>query len=73
MRNNSTFINFLINDFETDAENGELEAEIEELLISLEIGDFCPPPRVVNDILSFACSYEVFESENTGLIETNLN
>ncbi|NQU87696.1 MAG: hypothetical protein HQ541_18245 [Mariniphaga sp.] len=73
MRKNSTFITYLINDFETEADNYKLDAETEELLIVLDIEDFTPQINSVNNILDFARSYEVLESENTGFIELNLN
>ena len=73
MRNNSTFLSYLINDFETGADNFELDAETEELLMSLDIEDFSPKKKTLDNILNFARSFEVLTSENAGTIELNLN
>jgi|WetSurMetagenome_2_1015567.scaffolds.fasta_scaffold205353_1 hypothetical protein len=72
MRNYST-LNSLINKFDQDAENFELDAETEELLISMDIEDFMPQQSSVNNILNFARSFEVLESNIAGMIEMNLN
>lgn len=73
MRNNSTFFTFLINDFETEAENFLLDAETEELLMSLDIENFSPEKSSVDRILNFARSYEVVNTKNAGAVEMNLN
>lgn len=72
MRNSST-LNFLINNLETEAEKYEFNAEIEELLISMDIEDFAPLKSSVNNILNFARSFDILKSKSTGMIEMNLN
>jgi hypothetical protein len=72
MRDNYTF-NSLINKFDEEADNFELDAEIEELLISMDIEDFSPQKSSVNNILNFARSFDVLKSQSTGVIEMNLN
>lgn len=72
MRNSSTF-DFLFNSLDEEAGQFELGAEIEELLISMDIEDFAPQNSSVSHILNFARSFDVFKSENAGIIEMNLN
>jgi hypothetical protein len=73
MRNTSTFFTYLFNDFETEAEKFELDAETEELLMSLDIENFSPRESTVNRILNFARSYEIIKTKNAGVVEMNLN
>jgi hypothetical protein len=72
MRNYST-LNSLINKFDQEADSFELDAEIEELLISMDIEDFTPQQSSVNNILNFARSFDVINSKIAGMIEMNLN
>jgi hypothetical protein len=72
MRNDFT-LNSLINKFDQKADSFELDAEIEELLISMDIEDFTPQQSSINNILNFARSFDVLESNIAGMIEMNLN
>jgi len=73
MRKNSTLFTYLINDLETEADDFILDAETEELLIALDVEDFSPKKGIINHILDFARSYEVLNSQSTGIVEMNLN
>ena len=72
MRNNST-LTYLISNYKPADQNNEVNAEMEELLITMDSEDFSPSQRSIDNILNFARSYDVMESENTGVIEMNLN
>jgi hypothetical protein len=71
MRNSFTFQS-LIN---SNDESGqfEIDAEIEELLISMDIEEFAPASHSVQFVMDFARSFEVMPSESAGMIEMNLN
>lgn len=73
MIKHSTLI-YLVNSFQSELnsvnlvetkvdENPELNTKIEE----------SPPDRIVQNILNFARSYEVLETEEAGYVEMNLN
>ncbi|MBN1819817.1 MAG: hypothetical protein JXR31_12880 [Prolixibacteraceae bacterium] len=73
MRNNSTLITYIINDFETKENSIILDAETEELLIAMDVEDFAPQQSTIKNILDFARSYDTIKSETAGFIEMNLN
>ena len=72
MRKISTLIYF-VNNFQNDLEINtevDLNFEIENFLTAM---DNEPSESSVKNILDFARSYEVLESEKTGFVELNLN
>ncbi|NOY97310.1 MAG: hypothetical protein GXO81_13265 [Chlorobi bacterium] len=72
---NSTFI-YLIKysqPAQVKLEEIELDTGFEELLVEMDNEDFSPSNSSIDKILSFACSYDILETEVTGLIEMNLN
>lgn len=71
MRNSFTF-HSLFNSFDESGQF-ELDADVEELLISMDIEEFAPKKSSVQHLLNFARSFEVVSSESAGLIEMNLN
>ncbi len=46
---------------------------LDKELIEMDCEEFSPSEKSVKNILGFAASYDVMESENAGLIEMNLN
>jgi hypothetical protein len=75
MTNFSTLIYF-VNSFqsETESKNVNLvEASINRFLASMPEAEKVPADRVIENILNFARSYEVLETENAGYVEMNLN
>ncbi|NOR73565.1 MAG: hypothetical protein GQ525_00240 [Draconibacterium sp.] len=70
MKKHSTLI-YLVNNFQADAETqSRVDDVIENELTAME---FNPSERSIENILNFACSYEVLETESTGYVEMNLN
>ena len=71
MRNLSTFFYF-INKIKRDGEATleKLDNVVDNSFNEMELE---PSERCVKNILDFARSYEVFESQETGYIEMNLN
>jgi len=62
-----------INNFQKElnlAEEAELVKNNESFLTAMESE---PSERSIKNILDFACSYEVVETENAGYVEVNLN
>ncbi len=75
MIKNST-LTYLIKKYSSLNENKPclaLETELEDMLIEMDCEDFTPSQESINSILDFAASYEVLETEHTGLIEMILN
>jgi len=73
MRNYSTLIYF-VNSFQSELNQVNLvEAGINSFLETAPMEDKMPSGRSVENILNFARSYEVLETENTGCVEMNLN
>ncbi len=70
MKKHSTLI-YLVNNFQTDVETqSRVDDVIENELTAME---FNPSERSIENILNFARSYEVLETESTGYVEMILN
>ena len=70
MKKHSTLI-YLVNNFQTDVETqSRVDDIIENELTAME---FNPSERSIENILNFARSYEVLETESTGYVEMILN
>ncbi len=72
---NSTLIYF-VNQFHLESESIPLESEIENvgnLLAMMDNTEILPSERTIENILNFARSYEVLETEEVGYVEMNLN
>ena len=70
MKKHSTLI-YLVNNFQTEeATQNRVDEVIENQLTAME---FEPSERSIENILNFARSYDVLESESTGYVEMNLN
>jgi diacylglycerol kinase family enzyme len=70
MKKNSTLIYF-VNNFNSEEKNQCRVEDVDtDLLTAME---FNPSERSIENIMNFARSYEVFETENTGQIEMILN
>ena len=73
MRNYSTLIYF-VNSFQSESNQVNLvEAGINSFLATTPVADKTPSERSIENILNFARSYEVLETENAGYVEMNLN
>lgn len=75
MRNYSTLI-YLVNSFQSKTESNQvnlIEASINSFLAAMSEAEKVPSDRVIENILNFARSYEVYETENAGYVEMNLN
>jgi len=73
MRNYSTLIYF-VNSFQSESNQVNLiEASINSFLETTPLEDELPSERSIENILNFARSYEVYETENAGYVEMNLN
>ena len=75
MRNYSTLIYF-VKRFHSEFESFLIESEIdifENNLAVMDNKEILPSERTIENILNFARSYEVFETEETGFVEMNLN
>jgi hypothetical protein len=75
MRNYSTLIYF-VNSFqsETSSNNENLvEASVNRFLEMNPQDEKVPSDSIIENILNFARSYEVLETENAGYVEMNLN
>lgn len=72
MRDYSTLIYF-VNNFHNDLDSTSLQKVDNELEDSLTTMEFEPSESSVKNILDFARSYEVLETESTGYVEMNLN
>lgn len=70
MKKHSTLI-YLVNNFQTEeAAQSRVDHVIENELTEM---DFKPSKRSIDNILNFARSYEVLETESTGYVEMILN
>ena len=70
MQDYSTLIYF-VNNFQKDLHsNKKVSNDLEESLTKM---DFEPSERSLKNILDFARSYDVLETESTGYVEMNLN
>jgi hypothetical protein len=73
MRNYSTLIYF-VNSFQSESTQVNLvETDINNFLEATPMENEMPSERSIENILNFARSYEVFETENAGYVEMNLN
>lgn len=73
MRKISTLIYF-VNSFQSESDQVNLvEAGINSFLETAPMEDEMPSDRSIENILNFARSYEVLETENAGYVEMNLN
>ena len=70
MKKHSTLI-YLVNNFQAEeAAPNRVDYVIENSLTTME---FEPSERSIENILNFARSYEVLETDSTGYVEMNLN
>ena len=72
---NSTLI-YLVNNFHPEFESFLLNTECEPFESNLAVMDnteILPSERTIENILNFARSYEVLETEEAGYVEMNLN
>lgn len=75
MKKRSTLIYF-VNNFQSDFDLFNIESidnQNENFLAKMENTEKVPSDRTIENILNFARSYEVFETEKAGFIEMNLN
>jgi hypothetical protein len=75
MRNSSTLIYF-VNSFQSESESNHVnlvETRINRFLETTPVADKTPSERSIENILNFARSYEVLETESAGYVEMNLN
>ena len=70
MQDYSTLIYF-VNNYQKDLHSAkQLDEQMNETLTKM---DFEPSEQSVKNILDFAKSYDVLETESTGYVEMNLN
>lgn len=72
MQNYSTLIYF-VNNFQNDVDVSKLDLVGNGFENSRTKMDFEPSERTIKNILDFARSYEVLETDSTGYVEMNLN
>lgn len=72
MQNYSTLIYF-VNNFQNDVDVSKSDLVGNGFENSLAKMDFEPSERTIKNILDFARSYEVLETDSTGYVEMNLN
>ena len=72
MRDYSTLIYF-VNNFQNNLKSTKIEKVDNDLEDSLTTMDFEPSESSVKNILDFARSYDVIETESTGYVEMILN
>ena len=73
MRNYSTLIYF-VNNFQSDLNTTKtVESRFENSLTKMVFAETLPSEQSIENILNFALSYEVLETENAGYVEMNLN
>lgn len=75
MSKNSTLIYF-VNNFQADLKSTfseKVDESLESSLTRMEIAEDAPSEQTITNILNFARSYKVFETEKTGYVEMNLN
>jgi hypothetical protein len=75
MRNYSTLIYF-VNSFQSGLESSRdnlVETSINHFLTTTPLAEKVPSELIIENILNFARSYEVFETEKAGYVEMNLN
>ena len=74
MRKKSTLIYF-VKQFNSDSESISFDTDdqFERTLTRMEKNEKMPSDRTIQNILNFARSYEVLETEETGYVEMILN
>lgn len=75
MSKNSTLIYF-VNNFQADLKSTfseKVDESLESSLTRMEIAEDAPSEQTITNILNFARSYKVFETEKAGYVEMNLN
>jgi hypothetical protein len=74
MRNYSTLIYF-VNGYQSELESDQnlVDEDINRFLEMITEDDKIPSDLVIENILNFARSYEVYETEEAGYVEMNLN
>jgi hypothetical protein len=72
MRKNSTLI-YLVKDFQTKQVDLSYKLKKENFLERAEDGKMSPSEQTINNILGFARSYEVIQTEKNGYVEMTLN
>ena len=73
MINHSTLV-YLVNSFQSELKSVNLvETKVDGNPENTKEIEHSPPDRIVENILNFARSYEVLESEKVGHVEMNLN
>ena len=75
MTNYSTLIYF-VNTFQSETESkfdNLVETGINNFVATVPEAEKVPSDLVIQNILNFARSYEVYETENAGYVEMNLN
>jgi hypothetical protein len=73
MRKNSTLI-YLVNSFQSELKSVDLvETDVDSNLKMKSKNEVLPSDRIIENILNFARSYDVFETKDVGYVEMNLN
>jgi len=73
MRNYSTLIYF-VNSFQSKSKSVNLvETEVDNNLEMMSNNEELPSKQIVENILNFARSYDVYETQDLGYVEMNLN
>ena len=73
MRKNSTLIYF-VNSFQSVLKSVKLvETEVDNGPVNSSQKEQDPPDKIVQNILNFARSYDVVQTEEIGYVEMNLN
>jgi hypothetical protein len=73
MGNYSTLI-YLVNSFQSEFNSNNLiETSINCIPKKMSKAEDAPSDRIIDNILNFSRSYEVFKTEKAGYVELNLN
>ena len=73
MGNYSTLI-YLVNSFQSEFKSDNLiETSINSTPKKMSKAPDAPSDRIIDNILNFSRSYEVYETEKAGYVELNLN
>ncbi|HSO87944.1 MAG TPA: hypothetical protein VLQ91_15420 [Draconibacterium sp.] len=75
MRNYSTLM-YLVNSYQPESESNPdnlVDEFIDSFLTTIPEAENMPSDLVIENILNFARSYEVYETEDAGYVEMNLN
>ena len=71
MKKNSTLIYF-VNNFQSDSLT-KVNEGLDSFLTAMGKSEKVPSDRTIENIMNFAQSYEVYETEEAGFVEMNLN